>query len=94
MKEKMYYIRDSRVIVGNTPLWWKHNDNGYVSDIKQAKKVNYKTALKMLEGRPTDIPWEVDFIDSIAKSRVDIQDMQALDNRCFELRLDNKPTND
>ena len=75
MSEELYYIQDTRQIIGNTPIFWKHNSNGYVSDLDDALKVDKEEAIRMSNGRETDVAWPCNFIDSIAKRRVDVQYM-------------------
>jgi len=64
-----FYLQDSRSTVGNAVLWWCHDGNGYTTDLTKAAKFNTRERTM----RPSDIPWPVSYIDSIAKPTVDFQ---------------------
>jgi len=36
MSENLYYIQDTRSVVGNCALWWRKDDQGYTCDIDDA----------------------------------------------------------
>lgn len=64
----LFYVQDKRQFVGNSMVWWRHNGNGYTTDLSQAGKYDHKPS-----DRDTDVLWPVEYIDSIANLHVDVQ---------------------
>ena len=64
----LYYVQDTRQFVGNSMLWWRHNGEGYTTDLSQAGQYESKPS-----NRATDVLWPVDYIESIATLHVDHQ---------------------
>ena len=73
MGEEKYYIQDSRSHTGNCVMWWKHDNCGYVTNIKEAKVWSKEAAFRQHEMRDTDIPWPKDYIDTKTRPTVDFQ---------------------
>ena len=73
MSEKLYYIQDTRSIVGNCPMFWKHNSCGYTSNLDEALVVSEKKALTF--DRETDVAWEYTYLNSLARRTIDVQYM-------------------
>jgi len=74
-----WVILDSRVVVGNTPLFWMPNGNGYGSVITDIGRYSKEMAHSR---RDTDVPIPLDLAVSCARPRIDIQ----LLNREMEIR--------
>jgi hypothetical protein len=73
--EPMYYLQDTRGYVGNYPLWWVKNGNGYTTDLRKAEKYTLDDAMRQHRSRESDIPWLCSEIDAIQRPTVDVQDM-------------------
>jgi len=65
-----YYIQDKRQTVGNCILFWREEGRGYTTNLDEAWLVeeNWK-------GRTTDVLWPEEILRSLAKPRVDHQDL-------------------
>lgn len=73
MKQKQFYLQDSRNYVGNDVLWWRKNGAGYSSDLRQAEIYTKEQAMERHNSRKSDIPWEKDYIDKKTSPTVDMQ---------------------
>lgn len=71
--EESFYVQDTRNYVGNSILWWRHEGQGYTTDLAEAMIVD-----KNWVGRPTDKLWEINSIDAIATKQVDMQKLRSL----------------
>ena len=76
MSKDLYYIQDSRNIVGNDLIWWGHKGNGYVCSILLAGVYSKDEAVRQHEQRHTDIPWPKSYIDKHIKPVVDHQNVE------------------
>lgn len=82
---KLYYLQDTRCVVGNSMMWWAIDGRGYTCDIRCAqiwtmdelKKSNYNCKNEYNEKY---IPWPKDVIDRLVQHHVDHQDLQYKDN--------------
>jgi len=76
MRSKLYYVQDTRNYVGNDMLWWGKGSSGYVTNIDQAE-IYTEEEIKILfttgSSRETDVIWPFDYINSIARRAVDMQ---------------------
>jgi hypothetical protein len=70
MGESIYYIQDTRSVVGNCMLLWNPCRGGYTCDLRQAGKYTREEAEQIVRSRGTDVAWPVDYLDSIAVSHV------------------------
>jgi len=69
-----YYIHDrTRGYVGNSMVWWKDNDCGYVCDIQQAKVWTQEQAEKTCAGADDLEMWPKPYIDSRVQHHIDMQ---------------------
>ena len=57
--EALYYVQDTRTVVGNCGSWWRANGAGYCCDIDDAGQYSGKDVRSM---RDTDVPWPVDYV--------------------------------
>lgn len=57
--EALYYVQDTRSVVGNCGSWWAPNGAGYVCCIDDAGKYPGKAVRSM---RDTDVPWPIDHV--------------------------------
>lgn len=71
--ESLYYVQDSRSYVGNDMLWWRVGGMGYTTNLNEAGQFTAEQALDMQHSRKKDIPWPVPYINSKARSAVDMQ---------------------
>lgn len=83
--EEPYVIIDTRSIVGNTPLFWMPNGNGYGSVISEIGRYSKAEAHRK---RETDFPVPLRLAIECARPRVDIQ----LLNRVLEREGLPRPT--
>ena len=68
-KRALFYIQDTRTIIGNCALWWKPEGAGYTCDLEHAGKytVAMLTACCL---RDTDKAWPAEFVDPQAQRHV------------------------
>lgn len=66
----LFYIQDKRQIIGNCMVFWRKKGRGYTTDLTDAMVVQADW-----KERDTDILWPKDLMDSLAKPRVDHQDL-------------------
>lgn len=67
--------------VGNSPVFWHNNGNGYTPWIDEAKRWTKEEAeaqIKSTRGSHTWTMWSVEEIESVAKRTVDMQDLRKL----------------
>jgi len=74
--ERLYYLRDCRDTVGNSVLWWAHNDKGYTCDIRLAR-VFTESEVETYSDRDTDRAYLVSDVLPLAQHHIDIQDLNA-----------------
>ena len=69
---KLYFLQDTRTMVGNCMVFWRKNCRGYTTNLEDAQTFTIEEALSH---RSTDRPWPVDLMLELAKPRVDHQDL-------------------
>ena len=75
-QEQLYYVQDQRSSVGNSMLWWKKDNCGYVCDIRKARKFTKVEIDKMLSIKDgSKRAWPVKYIDIRVQHHVDMQDV-------------------
>jgi hypothetical protein len=72
---ELFYVRDTRVTVGNSVMWWGIDRKGYTTHIDKAGKYTAKECDGM---RETDVRYPVDAIDAIWSHHVDVQHLRQL----------------
>ena len=73
MSERLFYVQNG--YVGNSMLWWKHNNAGYACDIRQARMFTQEELGKMQSIKEgSKKAWPKDYIDQRAVQHVDSQD--------------------
>lgn len=85
---QMYYLQESRSFVGNSPVWWGKDCNGYVCDLDKAHLFTEDEAMTYFESRSTDIPWKQEDVEGAVKRLVDAQYLKKSDEDGFYTRLD------
>lgn len=70
--DALYFVQDTRSVVGNCGSWWAHNRAGYVCCIDEAGHYSGKDVRTM---RDTDVPWPVEHVlkHVVRHVRVDTQ---------------------
>lgn len=63
----MYYVQDSRQVVGNCALWWCAEAKGYTCELGEAGQYSGREVRSM---RTTDIPWPVGAVRDVAVQHV------------------------
>lgn len=81
----LFYIQDTRQVVGNCPVWWGPNGGGYVTRLDEAGRYTEQEAVSQNRTRETDIPWPCAEIDALARKTVDCQHMRPRAERLAEL---------
>lgn len=84
--EPMFYIQDTRSFVGNCPVWWGPNGNGYVTRLDEAGRFTEQEAIAQNRTRDTDVPWPCAEIDKLGRITVDVQHMRPRRERLAELQ--------
>lgn len=69
--QKLYYVRDTREIVGDCVLWWAEGGNGYTCELKGAGLFTANEVAKM--PRDTDVAYERSAVESLAIRHVRIE---------------------
>lgn len=76
MTDRTYYVHDtSRGCVGNSMVWWKHNDCGYVTDIRQARVFKECELGVLMAGDLRAYPTE--YINERVSFHVDMQNVDS-----------------
>lgn len=75
-----FYIQNTRGYVGNSMLWWKHDNCGYVCDIREAKVFTKIEAEKLCKRGVYLKVWPKEFIDARISHHIDIQDMSVVED--------------
>ena len=78
MENELYYLVDSRSYVGNSLLFWRKNSNGYTTNPDEARVFTKEEAYRQNKSRNTDKPYLKDYINSIKKYHVDMQDLRFI----------------
>lgn len=66
----LYYIIDTRTVVGNCAMFWGPNRSGYVCNLAEAGKYSEEDAKHQQRSRPTDVAVPCDVIDAMAVTHV------------------------
>ncbi len=79
MTETLFYIKNSKSIVGNSVIWWRPKSEGYTCNLDEAGKYSESEARSIVRCRPQeDSMWPVEQIDSIAQRHVTSDSLWAL----------------
>ncbi len=57
--DALYYVQDTRQVVGNCILWWAKDGAGYCCNLPDAGEY---TGVRCARLRHTDVPWPVDYV--------------------------------
>jgi hypothetical protein len=74
-KKSLYYIQDTRQVVGNCVLWWCSKGAGYTCDISEA---GCFTEEEIKGRRDTDVPWPCEEIDALTVKHVRAETLRAV----------------
>jgi len=69
----LYYVQDTRQIVGNDLMWWAIDGKGYTSDLSKAEVWTKEDAFRRCEMSTHFKPWPKDYIDQRTRPAVDCQ---------------------
>jgi len=80
----LYYIQDTRSVVGNCAMFWGPNGCGYVCELNDAGVYPKDKALSIGRGRSSDVPWPKALIDANAVTHCRSDTMRRLEheNEC------------
>lgn len=83
--DALYFVQDTRQVVGNCGSWWAVNGAGYVCCIDDAGQYTGKEVRSL---RETDVPWPVDHVlkHVVRHVRVDNQSFNRNDDVYVEAR--------
>ena len=62
MTDQLFYVQDTRQIVGNCALWWCPKGAGYTTEIDKA---GLYTAEQVSGMRETDVGWPKELVDRL-----------------------------
>ena len=71
--ERLYYLCDSRVIVGNCLQFWRKGGSGYTYNLDDCEVYSESEAFKRHKSRESDYPMPKDVVDSLAQRHLDHQ---------------------
>jgi hypothetical protein len=77
--KKLYFIRDTRVTVGNSAMWWRPDRAGYTCSIDEAGRYEEQEALSIVRIRGTDVPYPCEVIEPLTRRHVDVQDLRKVE---------------
>lgn len=72
----MYYIQDTRQVVGNCALFWRVEGAGYTCDLNEAGTWEEKEALAIARSRSTDKAIRVDLARRLAVTHVSVETLR------------------
>lgn len=91
---KLFYIQDvSRGYVGNSLMWWKHDNCGYVCDIRKAKVFTEEEAIDLCKFADDLRMWDKDYIDERIQHHIDMQTIDKRDPESGSKQWDYKKNN-
>ncbi len=71
-----FYVHDtSRGCLGDSMIWWKHNDCGYVTDIREAKVFTREELREVLQAEDL-VAYPVDYIQARVEHHVSIESVK------------------
>ena len=73
--ERLYYIQDTRQVVGNCVLWWRAERAGYTCDLSDAGLYT-EEARRITRLRGTDIAWPRELVESLVIKHVRFEPLQ------------------
>ena len=87
--EPMYYIRNTRAIIGNSILWWSDGGHGYTCDLRKAWKVPKSEARSICQDRPEqDVMVRAEVADKMAEKHVDAQKLTSKTKRTKGVQIE------
>lgn len=75
LPKSLYYIQDTRQVVGNCAMWWCPKGAGYTCNIAEAGRF---TEAEIEGRRDTDVPWPCEEIDALAIKHVRVEALRAV----------------
>ena len=75
--ERLYYLCDSRSVVGNCLMFWRKNGCGYTYNLDDCEVYPETKAFEMHKSRESDVPMPKDVVDKLAERHLDHQDYDA-----------------
>jgi len=80
MSDTRYYLQNVTAgYVGNSPLFWASDNNGYTQWLDEAAKMTSEEALEIIRTTTSHhlIAWPVDQVDARAQRTVDVQKLKG-----------------
>ena len=75
-----FYIQDCRNYVGNSMRWWKHDNCGYVCDIRKARVFTKVEAEEICKRGVHLKCWPKEFIDARVEHHVSRENMRVVES--------------
>jgi len=69
----LYYVQDTRTILGNDLMWWAIDGKGYTSDLSRAEVWKREDAFRQCEKITHFRPWPKEYVDKRTRPAVDFQ---------------------
>jgi len=78
---QLYYVQDSRSVVGNCASWWCPNNAGYTCDISKA---GLYTAKQVSSMRETDVAWPKEVVEKLIIKHVRVEHLRDHKGECVK----------
>lgn len=80
LAEPMFYLRDTRQVVGNCAYWWAHKSQGYTCHLELAGLYDREEADEIVNGDPWRTQaWPEHVVRAAASLQVDMQRLRRLE---------------
>lgn len=83
--DQLFFVQDSRGLVGDSLMFWAVGGNGYTSDLRQAARFSKAQVVAMNSSRESDIPWPSDYLLERFYTAVDMQYLRNADCRSKDI---------
>ncbi len=70
---ELYYIRDTRQVVGNSAFWWCVDGHGYTCNLAEAWQIPEAKAREICRSRKTDVAYPAKAINKLVQLHIDVQ---------------------
>jgi hypothetical protein len=77
--DQLFFVQDSRGLVGDNLMFWAVGSNGYTSDLRQSARFSKTQAVALNSSRESDIPWPSDYLMARFYIAVDMQHLRHVD---------------
>lgn len=78
---KLYYLQDTRAVVGNCAVWWAKDCKGYTCNLDEAHVFTEEEASDQHRCRDSDVPRPKSDVDALALRHCRIEDVMDAEVR-------------